>query len=71
MCGNINWWARYVKGIMSSWHGKVIIHPVMSIVYRKSKLVVKWDLENQQPMEGKASRRLLQLIEELDSEGKL
>ena len=40
-------------------------------VYRKSKLVVKWDLENKQPMEGKASRRLLQLIEELDSEGKL
>ena len=40
-------------------------------VYRKSKLVVKWDLENWQPMEGKADRKLLQLIEELESEGVL
>lgn len=40
-------------------------------VYQKSRLVVKWDLENWQPMEGKASRRLIQLIEELDSEGEL
>jgi hypothetical protein len=40
-------------------------------VYRESKLVVKWDLENWQPMKGKANRRLLQLIEELISEGKL
>jgi len=40
-------------------------------VYRQSRLVVKWDLENQRPMEGKASRRLLQLIEELNDEGKL
>jgi len=40
-------------------------------VYRDSKLVVKWDLENQQPMEGKANRRLLQIIEELESEGVL
>jgi hypothetical protein len=40
-------------------------------VYRDAKLVVKWDLENGQPMEGKASRRLLGLIKELDSEGEL
>ena len=40
-------------------------------VYRKSRLVVKWDLDNWQPMEGKANRRLIQLIEELDSEGML
>jgi len=40
-------------------------------VYRDSKLVVKWDLENGQPMEGKANRRLLQIIEELESEGVL
>lgn len=40
-------------------------------VYQKSRLVVKWDLEHWQPMEGKAGRRLLQLIEELDSEGVL
>jgi hypothetical protein len=40
-------------------------------VYRDAKLVVKWDLENGQPMEGKASRRLLDLIKELDSQGEL
>jgi hypothetical protein len=40
-------------------------------VYQKSKLVVKWDQENGQPMEGKASRRLIQLIEELEREGEL
>ena len=36
--------------------------------YRLSKLVVKWDLENRLPMEGKANRKLRQLIEELDRE---
>ncbi len=40
-------------------------------VYRNSKLVVKWDLVNWQPMEGRASRWLLQIIEELESEGVL
>jgi len=40
-------------------------------VYRDSKLVVKWDLENQWPMEGKANRRLLQIIKELEIEGVL
>ncbi len=40
-------------------------------VYRNSKLVVKWDLENWQPMKGKASRKLLQLIALLNEEGDL
>jgi len=40
-------------------------------VYRESRLIVKWDLDNWQPMEGKASKRLLQLIAELDDEGRL
>jgi len=40
-------------------------------VYRDSKLVVKWDLENWQPMKGKASRKLLQLITVLNEEGVL
>jgi len=40
-------------------------------VYRGSKLVVKWDLENWLPMEGKASRKLLQLIEKLNRDGEL
>ncbi len=40
-------------------------------VYRDSQLVVKWDLENWQPMEGKANRKLLQIIRELDEAGEL
>jgi hypothetical protein len=40
-------------------------------VYRDGELVVKWDLERNQPMTGKASRRVRALIEELDSEGAL
>ena len=40
-------------------------------VYKSSKLVVKWDLENWLPMKGKANRKILQLIEELNKEGVL
>ena len=40
-------------------------------VYRCGKLVVKWDLENKKTMKGKASRRVIELIEGLESEGLL
>jgi hypothetical protein len=40
-------------------------------IYRDGALVVKWDLDDNQPMIGKASRRLRALIEELDDEGAL
>ena len=40
-------------------------------VYRDSKLVVKWDLENSLPMEGNAGRRLIKLIAELEKEDAL
>jgi len=40
-------------------------------VYKSSRLVVKWDLENWLPMKGKANRKLLLLIEELNREGVL
>jgi hypothetical protein len=40
-------------------------------VYRNGVLVVKWDLDNKQPMTGKATQRVRALIEELDSEGAL
>lgn len=40
-------------------------------VYRDGTLVVKWDLENRRPMKGQASRRILNLIEELENEGEL
>jgi hypothetical protein len=40
-------------------------------VYRKGQLVLKWDLENNLPMKGKTSARVLRLIEELRKEGLL
>jgi hypothetical protein len=40
-------------------------------VYRDERLVVKWDLENGQPMEGAATRAIRKLIEALVKEGKL
>jgi len=40
-------------------------------VYRDGVLVVKWDLDNSQPMIGKASRQVRALIEELEAEGAL
>jgi hypothetical protein len=40
-------------------------------VYRDARLIVKWDLENWKPMEGKANCKLLQIIAALDSEDEL
>jgi hypothetical protein len=40
-------------------------------VYRDSRLVVKWDLDSDQPMEGAASRALRKLIQALVEEGTL
>jgi hypothetical protein len=38
-------------------------------VYRDGRLVLKWDLENRVPMKGQASRRILEIIYELENEG--
>jgi hypothetical protein len=40
-------------------------------VYRDGKFIVKWDLENRKPMKGEAPRRVVELIGELESEGRL
>jgi hypothetical protein len=40
-------------------------------VYRDGTLVVKWDLDNGKPMKGRAPRRVVQLIAELDAKGLL
>jgi hypothetical protein len=40
-------------------------------VYRDGKLVVKWDLDHKNAMNGKATRRVRELIAELESEGLL
>ena len=47
-------------------------HPPRHVhVYRDGKLVVKWDLDNKLATKGKASRRVLELIAELEAEGLL
>ena len=40
-------------------------------VYRDDLFVVKWDLDNNVPMLGKVTRRVRELIEQLESEGEL
>lgn len=55
--------------IFVTWKGD---HPPRHVhVYRDGKLVVKWDLENRKPMRGKATRKVLQLVDQLESEGLL
>ena len=56
-------------GYVITWKGD---HPPRHVhVYRDGKLIVKWDLDNQKPMEGAATRRILELIRELEAEGLL
>jgi len=47
-------------------HGPRHVH-----VYRDERLVVKWDLETGKPMAGRASRRVLELLRELEAEDEL
>jgi len=55
--------------VFITWKGD---HPPRHVhVYRDSRLVVKWDLDNRVPMKGAATRRVLQLIAELEAEGVL
>jgi len=40
-------------------------------IYLDNKEIAKWDLENKKVMEGKISRAILNLLHELEEEGKL
>ena len=40
-------------------------------VYRDAKLVLKWDLENGKAMSGRPTRKILEIIEQLQQEGLL
>ena len=56
-------------GVFITWKGD---HPPRHVhVYRDGTLIVKWDLDNQKPMRGAATRRILELIAELEAEGLL
>ncbi len=52
-----------------SWKGD---HPPRHVhVYREGRLIVKWDLDKKLAMKGQASRKIVQLILELEAEGRL
>jgi len=71
LCGNINSVGKKRRGgfVFVTWKGD---HPPRHVhVYRDGRLVVKWDLDNQKPMKGSASSKILELIAELESEGAL
>jgi hypothetical protein len=55
--------------VFFSWKGDYTPRHVH--VYQDGKLVLKWDLDNSKPMKGKASRKVLRLIAELEAEGLL
>ncbi|MBM3788926.1 MAG: DUF4160 domain-containing protein [Acidobacteria bacterium] len=45
-------------------------HPPRHVhVYRDGKLVVKWDLDNEKAMRGYAPKKVLELMQQLQSEG--
>lgn len=55
--------------IFITWKGD---HPPRHVhVYRDGEFVLKWDLDNKKAMKGKATRRILELIGELEFEGLL
>ena len=62
---------KYRRGgyVFIRWKGD---HPPRHVhAYRDGRLIVKWDLDNQKPMKGSATRRILELISELEAEGPL
>jgi hypothetical protein len=47
-------------------------HPPRHVhVYRDGRLIVKWDLENRKAMKGEASGKVLDLLADLEAEGRL
>jgi hypothetical protein len=68
---HLAWVGKLRRGgyIFVWWKGD---HPPRHVhVYRDGKLIVKWDLDNKKPMKGRASRRVLELMAQLESEGLL
>jgi len=47
-------------------------HPPRHVhVYRDGRLLLKWDLEHEEPMKGAVSQQILKYINELRGEGRL
>ena len=45
--------------------------PLHVHVFRNGRLILKWNLEKEMPMEGSASAKVLELIRELRRDGRL
>ena len=56
----------YVFVTWSGDHAPLHVH-----VFRDGRLILKWNLEKDLPMEGRASARVLELIRELRRDGRL
>ena len=55
--------------VFTTWvgdHGPRHVH-----VYRDGKLVLKWDLEHGKAMAGRPTRKILEILDELQKEGLL
>ena len=60
---------RLANHIFITWKGD---HSPRHVhVYKDAQLVLKWDLENNKVMQGKPTKRILTLIQELQAEGLL
>ena len=64
-------WASCAAEATSSSLGRATILQRHAHVYRDGKLVVKWELDNKKAMKGAASRRVRELIAQLESAGLL
>lgn len=55
--------------VFVTWKGD---HPPRHVhVYRDGELIVKWNLDDDLPIKGRASGRILRIITELRQEGRL
>jgi hypothetical protein len=54
-----------------SFGGKEITRRGMSMSIETASLIVKWDLDNRKPIKGKPTKRVIDLIAMLQSEGVL
>jgi hypothetical protein len=57
---------NYIFVVWVGDHGPRHVH-----VYRDGRLKLKWDLDNNLPIEGKNTRKLRRLLDELVQEGRL
>ena len=58
--------SNYVFLVWKGDHSPKHVH-----VYKDSKLLLKWDLENNKVMKGKSTKKLIALLDELKEDGLL